>query len=155
MKFYNYVAIGALLGLIQSNQALKLVAYNRDEVDDLLDKQDAKDAQELTQKEMGDQTSKMNQIGNMSRKHSSAEDEDFMKSVFDQYATQGIDKRGNPTGMDILAKDKAYEAAKDIIVRWNDLPEQNAKKYLDERFDNNWKKIDVNNAGFIDETEAF
>ena len=104
---------------------------------------------------MGDQTSKMNQIGNMSRKHSAAEDEDFMKATFDQYATQGIDKRGNPTGMDILSKEKAYEAAKDIIVKWNDLPEQNAKKYLDERFDANWKKIDVNNAGFIDETEAF
>ena len=91
----------------------------------------------------------------MSRKHSAAEDEDFMKATFDQYATQGIDKRGNPTGMDILAKDKAYEAAKDIIIKWNDLPELNAKKYLDEKFDGNWKKVDVNSAGFIDETEAF
>ena len=120
-----------------------------------MNKQDEKDAQELTQKEAGDQTSKINQIGNMSRKHSAAEDEDFMKATFDTYATQGTDKRGNPSGMDILAKDKAYEAAKDIIVKWNDLPELNAKKYLDERFDTNWKKCDVNGAGFIDETEAF
>ncbi len=44
MKFYNYIAIGALLGLIGSSQAIKLVAHNKDEVDDLLDKQDQKDA---------------------------------------------------------------------------------------------------------------
>ena len=120
-----------------------------------MDKQDQKDAQELTQKEMGDQTSKMNQIGNMSRKHSAAEDEDYMKSIFDGYATQGKDKKGNPTGMDILSKENAYNSAKEIIGKWNDLPEQNAKKYLDERFESNWKKIDVNGSGFIDETEAF
>ena len=104
---------------------------------------------------MGDQSSKMNQIGNKSREHSHAEDEDYMKSVFDQYSTQGKDKRGNPTGMDILTKEKAYEASKEVIMKWNDLPEQNAKKYLDDKFDNNWKKFDVNAAGFIDETEAF
>ena len=57
--------------------------------------------------------------------------------------------------MDILTKDKAYESSKDIIMKWNDLPEQNAKKYLDQRFDDNWKKVDVNDSGFIDETEAF
>ena len=120
-----------------------------------MDKQDQKDAQELTQKEMGDQTSKMNQIGNMSRKHSAAEDEDYMKTIFDGYASQGKDKKGNPTGMDILSKENAYNSAKEIIEKWNDLPEQNAKKYLDERFESNWKKIDVNGSGFIDETEAF
>ena len=43
MKFYNYIAIGALLGLIGSSQAIKLVAHNRDEVDDLMEKQDQKD----------------------------------------------------------------------------------------------------------------
>ena len=66
---------------------------------------------------------KSNQIGNMSRKHSAAEDEDYMRSIFDQYATPGKDKRGNPTGMDILQKEKAYEASKEIIMKWNDLPE--------------------------------
>ena len=85
MKFYNYIAIGALIGMIESATAIKLVT--QDETDDLMNKQDEKDAQELTQKEAGDQTSKINQIGNMSRKHSAAEDEDFMKATFDTYAT--------------------------------------------------------------------
>ena len=40
-------------------------------------------------------------------------------------------------------------------MKWNDLPEQNAQKYLSDKFDNVWKKTDVNNQGFIDETEAF
>ena len=40
MKFYNLVAIGALLGCIESSQAVKLVTKNKDEVDDLMEKQD-------------------------------------------------------------------------------------------------------------------
>ena len=68
-----------------------------------------------------------------------------MKSVFDQYAQQGKDKRGNPTGMDILQKDKAYQAATEIIMKWNDLPEANTKKYLSDKFDKAWKTLDVNN----------
>ena len=44
MKFNNYIAIGALIGMIQSTQAIKLVTLNKDEVDDLMNKQDEKDA---------------------------------------------------------------------------------------------------------------
>ena len=40
-------------------------------------------------------------------------------------------------------------------MKWNDLPQPNAKKYLDTKFESTWKKIDVNGAGFIDTTEAF
>ena len=40
-------------------------------------------------------------------------------------------------------------------MKWNDLPQPNAKKYLDDKFDKNWEKFDVNKAGFIDTTEAF
>ena len=78
-----------------------------------------------------------------------------MKSVFDQYASAAKDKRGNPTGVDIITKEKASEASKEIIMKWNDLPEQNAQKYISDKFDSAWKKFDVNNQGFIDETEAF
>ena len=78
-----------------------------------------------------------------------------MKSVFDAYSQQGKDKKGNLTGDDLLMKDKAYEASRDIIMKWNDLPEQNTKKYLDGKFDAIWNKLDVNNAGYIDVTEAF
>ena len=78
-----------------------------------------------------------------------------MKSVFDSYSQAGKDKRGNPTGYDILSKEKAFEAAQEIIMKWNDLPQPNAKKYLDDKFDKNWAKFDVNKSGFIDVTEAF
>ena len=43
----------------------------------------------------------------------------------------------------------------DIIMKWNDLPEQNAQKYLNEKFDKTFKKFDVNGQGFIDTTEAY
>ena len=33
----------------------------------------------------------------------------------------------------------------DIIMKWNDLPEANAKKYLETKFDSTWEKTDVNN----------
>ena len=40
-------------------------------------------------------------------------------------------------------------------MKWNDLPEQNANKYLSDKFDKTWKKFDVNQQGFIDTTEAY
>ena len=52
-------------------------------------------------------------------------------------------------------KDKAFEAAEEVIMKWNDLPQPNAKKYLDDKFDKNWAKFDVNHQGFIDTTEAY
>ena len=70
-------------------------------------KQDQKDENDVTQKEFNDANSKMNQIGQNSRAHAAAEDEDYMKSVFDQYATPAKDKRGKDTGVDIITKDKA------------------------------------------------
>ena len=78
-----------------------------------------------------------------------------MKSTFDQYSKAGTDKRGKPSGVDVLTKDNAWQASQDIIMKWNDLPEQNAKKYLDDRFDKTWTKFDINGQGFIDTTEAF
>ena len=67
-----------------------------------------------------------------------------MQSVFDSYAKPGTDKKGNPNGYDVLTKDAAWQACADIIEKWNDLPEANTKKYLEQRFDTNWEKFDVN-----------
>ena len=67
----------------------------------------------------------------------------------------GKDKRGNSSGVDVLTKDKALDACQDIIMKWNDLPQQNAKKYLDDRFEKTWKKFDVNSTDMLDTTEAF
>ena len=87
----------------------------------------------------------MNQIGSISKQHSASEDDDYMNSVFEQYKKAGTDKKGNPNGFDVLTKDNARAASAEIIEKWNDLPEQNTNKYLDERFDKNWEKVDVNN----------
>ena len=78
-----------------------------------------------------------------------------MQSVFNQYSKPGTDKRGKPNGYDVLTKENAIMASKDIIEKWNDLPEQNAQKYIDDRFDKTWEKFDVNSAGFIEVSEAF
>tara|TARA_B110000285_G_C14681714_1_gene404993 strand:- start:349 stop:480 length:132 start_codon:yes stop_codon:yes gene_type:complete len=43
-----------------------------------MEKQDAKDDNESAEKEFNDAGSKMNQIGAMSKKHSEAEDDDYM-----------------------------------------------------------------------------
>ena len=64
-----------------------------------------------------------------------------MKSVFEQYKIPGKDKDGHPTEFDILTKEKAFQASQDIIMKWNDLPEQNAQKYLNEKFDKTWKTL--------------
>ena len=151
MKFSIILA----LGLSVSGHRLGQHAAVTDEVDDLLMKQDEKDAKEVSDKEFNDANSKVNQIGLVSRQHSAAEDEDYMTNIFNSYSQHGKDKRGNPTGVDLLTKEKAFSAAEEIIMKWNDLPQPNAKKYLDDKFDKNWEKFDVNHAGFIDTTEAF
>ena len=97
---YNKLVILALL--LAGSSAHRLVASTRDEVDELLEKQDQKDAQEVAQKEFNDANSKMNQIGNVSRMHSSAEDEDYMKQVFDQYKIPGKDYTSLPVKYDYV-----------------------------------------------------
>ena len=119
-----------------------------------MEKQDAKDEQESAEKEFNDAGSKMNQIGANSKKHCGAEDDDYMQGVFEFYATDGKDKRGNPNGAKLLTKANALEASQDIIMKWNNLPEVNAKAYLDARFDKTWDKFDVLNKGIIDVSEA-
>ena len=151
----QYLIALCLLGMVAHSQAIRVTQRTSDEVDDLLAKQDEKDAREVAEKEFNDANSKVNQIGQVSRQHNTAEDEDYMKSVFDQYSQAGKDKRGKPNGMDVLTKDKAFEAAQDIIMKWNNLPEPNARKYLEDKFDKNWEKFDVNHQNFIDVTEAF
>ena len=80
MKF-NLVLLGIVLA---SAEAIRI--KNKDEVDDLIEKQEAKDAKEVADKEFNDANSKVNKIGYVSRQHSNAEDEDYMKTVFDQYS---------------------------------------------------------------------
>ena len=82
MKYNILVALFALVNAHKINQR----TLNRDEVDDLLLKQDQKDAKEVADKEFNDANSKMNQIGTVSKQHTTAEDDDYMKSVFDSYA---------------------------------------------------------------------
>ena len=89
MKFIQIAAL-----LVVASEAHRLRQKAHDEVDDLLAKQDEKDAKEVADKEFNDANSKMNQIGAVSKQHQNAEDEDYMKSVFDQYSKPATDKRG-------------------------------------------------------------
>ena len=57
MKYTKLIALMALVGAVSS---FKLIQKAHDEVDDLLAKQDEKDAQEIAQKEFNDAGSKMN-----------------------------------------------------------------------------------------------
>ena len=77
---------------------------------------------------------KLSQIGSISRQHCSAEDEDYLKSVFDTHSIPAKDSQGNATGVDILLKDNAYKASLEIINKWNDIGEPNARAYLDKYF---------------------
>ena len=49
----------------------------------------------------------------------------YYKNLYDTETSlfRGKDSKGNPSGVDILTKEKAYEASLDIIMKWNDLPE--------------------------------
>ena len=96
----------------------------------------------------------MNQVGAVSKEHNTAEDENYMDGVFENYGTDQMDKRGNPTGSKLLKKRDAVEASHDIIMAWNKLSETNTKKYLEAKFDTAWAKFDVNGKNYIDVSEA-
>ena len=63
----KYLSIISVLLLVVN--AHKIVQKTTDEVDDLLDKQDNKDAKEVSDKEFNDANSKMNLIGSISKQH--------------------------------------------------------------------------------------
>ena len=82
MKFSIIMALGLAVNGHRLDQHLIQRSEVQDEVDDLLMKQDEKDAKEVSDKEFNDANSKVNQIGLVSRQHSAAEDEDYMNNVF-------------------------------------------------------------------------
>ena len=61
MKF-NTIAL-VFVGLLSVSEAHRLLMRTGDEVDDLLAKQDEKDAKEIADKEFNDANSKVNLIG--------------------------------------------------------------------------------------------
>ena len=64
MKFIQIAAL-----FVVATEAHRLRQQTHDEVDDLLAKQDEKDAKEVSDKEFNDANSKMNQIGAISKQH--------------------------------------------------------------------------------------
>ena len=62
MKFFNMILVAVSVA-----NAHRLLQRASDEVDDLLEKQDEKDAQAIADKEFQDADSKVNQIGSISR----------------------------------------------------------------------------------------
>ena len=102
----KFIQASFILHLVANAHQINLRSL--DEVDDLLAKQDQLDAKAVTDKEFNDANSKISMIGQVSKDHSSSEDEDYMQSVFDSYAKPGTDKKGNPNGYDVLTKDAAW-----------------------------------------------
>ena len=55
----------------------------------------------------------------------------------------------------MIAKDKAYTAASECIMKWKGLGQSEAVQYLKENFDTNWAEHDPAGKNKIDITEAY
>ena len=62
----------------------------------------------------------------------SAMDDDYLKSVFHRYYTTTPGEF--PAGERFLTRDNAWKASKEIVMRWNNVGEDEAESYLNKNF---------------------
>ena len=76
-------------------------------------------------------------------------DDLFMRSMIMNYALEGKDKDGAPTGVFFLTKSQAKAAARETLATNKGLKGEALTKYLDTYFDKAWGHFDVNQVGSI------
>ena len=73
-----------------------------------------------------------------------------MRSMYENYATEGQDAKGFPNGNFYVYKKDAYKAATEVVTTHLHLKKKEIKSYVDSEFKEKWARFDVNEDGFID-----
>jgi len=119
------------------------------------EEQDAK--KELAQKAMtldGDPRGGIDNIYAASIKHSTPDDDQFMKDVFETFFTGAKGSDGVPNGEKILTKWNAQLASEEILRNWVSLSEAALQKFIKDNFSQKWETYDTYQNGHIDESDA-
>ena len=78
-------------------------------------------------------------------------DDSLMKSMYDNYATEGKDKgTGKPNGHFWVVHDDAQRAAAEVTETHLHLTGEKNSRYVEENFPTIWNRFDVNEEGQIE-----
>ena len=77
-------------------------------------------------------------------------DDTLMRSMYDTYATEGMNGDGTPNGQFWVTKENAKKAAGEIVGTHLKLLGDDQKKFVDEVFPAAWERYDVNEEGKIE-----
>ena len=77
-------------------------------------------------------------------------DDTLMKSMYENYATEGKDATGQPNGHFWVTEEDAKRAADEVIGTHLHLADSAKESYLKENFEPTWKRFDVNEDGKIE-----
>ena len=77
-------------------------------------------------------------------------DDTLMRSMYDTYATEGMNADGTPNGQFWVTKENAKKAAGEIVGTHLLLLGDAQKKFVDEVFPAAWARYDVNEEGKIE-----
>ena len=77
-------------------------------------------------------------------------DDTLMRSMYDTYATEGMDKAGLPDGRFWVTEANAKKAAAEIVGTHLHLLGKDQETYVNEVFPAAWKRYDVNEEGKIE-----
>ena len=80
---------------------------------------------------------------------SAASDDLFMRSMIMNYAQEGKDKDGAPTGVFVMDEKNTRAAAAEVLACHKGLKGAEGAAYLDTYFPRTWAHYDVNKAGVI------
>ena len=76
-------------------------------------------------------------------------DDQFMRSMLNNYAVEVADKDGVPTGVFIMDKKAAKAAANEILSTHKKMDSPAISSYLNTYFDKAWSHFDVNQTGSL------
>lgn len=102
----------------------------------------------------GDPRGGIDNIYAASIKHSTPDDDQYLKDVFEQYTTGAKGPEGIPNGNRILTKWNAQLAGEEILRSWVSLSNGAVDKFVKDNFDGKWNSYDTFSKGEIDESEA-
>jgi hypothetical protein len=77
-------------------------------------------------------------------------DDTLMRSMYDTYATEGMNKDGTPNGQFWVTKANAKKAAGEIVGTHLLLSKDDEKAYVESVFPKAWDRYDVNEEGKIE-----
>merc|ERR1740123_1959497 len=78
------------------------------------------------------------------------DDDLFMRSMISNYALEGQDKDGAPTGVFSMDQTQAKAAAKEVLKEHKKLEGEALDTYLNTYFEKAWGHFDVNRTGSIE-----